>query len=44
MIGDSHSPHAITYGFVNQLLYAGLTIKDGILCVDVQMYEIFHNS
>ena len=40
MVGHSHSSHAVGNGFIYKLADFRLTVKDGILGVDVKMYKI----
>ena len=42
VVGDGDAAHAVGNGLVHKALYAGLSIKNGILRVYVQMYEIVH--
>ena len=42
VVGDGDAAHAVGNGLVYKALYAGLSIKNGILRVYVQMYEIVH--
>ena len=42
MIGYRHASHAVAYGLVNQAFDARLTVQDRVVCMYMQMYEIFH--
>ena len=42
MIGNSHALHAIVNGFIHKLFDARLTIQNRVVCMYMQMYEIFH--
>ena len=42
MIGYRHASHAVAYSLVNQSLDARLAVQDRVVCMYVQMYEIFH--
>jgi hypothetical protein len=42
MIGNGHTFHTVTDSFVYQLLDAGLTVEYRIICMYVQVYEVFH--
>ena len=42
MICDSHPLHTVGNGLIHKFLDARLPIKDRIICMYVQMYEIFH--
>jgi hypothetical protein len=44
MVGHSHAAHSVTDGLIDQFRNGSLSIKDTVLCVYVQMYEIFHSS
>ena len=43
VVGDSHAPHAVGNGLVDEFRNLGLAVQDGIVCMYVQMNEIFHN-
>jgi hypothetical protein len=42
MIGNGHALHAVADGLVNQPLNTRLTVQDGVICMYMQVYEIFH--
>ena len=42
MIGDSHTAHAIADSFVDEFGHRGLSVENGVLGVNVQMYEVLH--
>ena len=42
VVGNGHALHAVLDGFVDQMGHLGLTIKNGIMSMYVQMNEIFH--
>ena len=44
VVGHGHAFHAVADGLVHQLLDAGLSVKNRIIGVYVQMYEVFHFS
>ena len=44
MVGDSHTPHAILDSLVDKMSNLRLSVKNRIMSVTMQMYEIFHNS
>ena len=42
MVGDGHAPHAVPDGLLHEVGYLRLAVKDGVVRMDVQMYEVFH--
>ena len=42
MDSNSHALHAIGNSLVDNFVNLRLSVENGIMCVDVQMYEIFH--
>ena len=43
VVGYGHAAHAVLYGFVNEPRNACLAVENGILGVNVKVYEVFHN-
>ena len=42
MVGDGHTPHTIGNGLVNQFRYARLSVENGIISMDMQVYKVLH--
>ena len=42
VVGDGHAAHAVAHGLVDQLRYTGLSVEYRVVCMYVQVYEIFH--
>ena len=42
VVGDCHTFHAVLDGFVDEVCYLRLSVKNRIVCMTMQMNEIFH--
>ena len=44
MVSESHTFHSVGNSLVNEFAYRSHTIQDGVVCMDVKVYEVLHCS